>query len=54
MGLELTINLNLTIFSRETKHIVKSRSYCTINKVEVKENDDVQKCRWLVGFAAIC
>jgi len=29
MGLKLTINLDLTIFSRETKHIVKSRSYCT-------------------------
>jgi len=29
MGLELTINLDLTIFSRETKRIVKSRSYCT-------------------------
>jgi len=30
MGLELTINLNLTIFSRETERIVKSRSYCNL------------------------
>jgi len=30
MGLELTINLDLTIFSRETKRIVKSRSYCIL------------------------